>query len=207
MTDHPTNPGTIPQQPPVLQPVTEAKFRAPETWTLSNGTPVYAVHSDDQDVVRIEAVFRAGRRWETRPGVAAAAAKVLREGAGEFDAATIAETAERYGAALKTSAGYDFATLSIHSLNRHLDKLEPITTAIVQDATFPQHEIDTYVRNARQKLRISEEKPDYLADTALRSALFGPAHPTATGSMPTCLRRSTATRSSPTIGRRSHEVA
>jgi zinc protease len=161
---------------PLPQPITRARFSAPEQLTLDNGVPVYLVGGAAESIVRIEAVFPAGRRWEHSPGVSAAAGRLMSEGAAGLSGADIAETVERYGATLKVRGGYDYINLQLHGLNRHLPHLLPVVQGLVQQASYPEKEVANYIRNNRQKLRIREQKVDYLADNAMREALFGARH-------------------------------
>jgi zinc protease len=161
---------------PSPQPITRARFVAPEHITLNNGVPVYLVGGAADPIVRIEAVFPAGRRWELNPGVSAAAGRLMSEGAEGLSGSAIAETVERYGATLKVRGGYDYINLQLHGLNRHLPQLLPLVQGIVQRASYPEKEVANYIRNNRQKLRIREQKVDYLADNAMREALFGPVN-------------------------------
>lgn len=168
---------SFPTTPPVLQPITDAHFAHPEHYTLSNGVPVYTMDGAADDILKLEVVFPAGRRFEQGRGVSAAAAKLMTEGAPGLGGADIAETVERYGASLKVRGGFDYTTLSLQGLNQHLHKLLPVVQGIVYSANYPEKECANYIRNNRQKIKIREQKVDYLADTALREAMFGSAHP------------------------------
>ena len=83
---------SFPTTPPVLQPITDAHFAHPEHYTLSNGVPVYTIDGAADDILKLEAVFPAGRRFEQGRGVSAAAAKLMTEGAPGLGGADIAET-------------------------------------------------------------------------------------------------------------------
>lgn len=168
---------TIPTQAPTIQTVTAVDFPAPKVEQLSNGVEVYIIDAPVPDIVRVEAIFRSGRRFESAPGVAAATAKLMKEGTSSMTSAQIASEIEKLGATVKTTAGFDFGTLSVYGMNRTLEDLLPLTNGLMQEATFPEDELGTYVRNTKQRIKIKEEKVDYLADTSLRKALYGATHP------------------------------
>jgi len=176
---HPFQNANMAQLPPApdMHPITDAHFVHPEKRVLSNGVPLYAIDGAADDILKLEAVFPAGRRYETAPGVSAAAAKLMTEGAPGLNGSAIAETVERYGASLKVRGGFDYTTLQLQGLNRFLDRLLPVVHGIVYEASYPEKECANYVRNNRQKIKIREQKVDYLADNGMREALYGPQHP------------------------------
>ncbi len=167
----------VPTTPPPVRPVTSVAFAAPERRELPNGVPVYAIDGAAEPILRLEAVFPAGRRHERGRGVSAAAARLMTEGAGGYTGDQIAELVERAGGSLRVRGGYDYITLHFHGLNRYLPDVLPVLRALVDEAAYPEKATANYARTNRQKLLIREEKVDYLADTGLRETYFGPDHP------------------------------
>jgi predicted Zn-dependent peptidase len=48
---------------------------------------------------------------------------------------------------------------------------------VVKDAVFPQHELDTYLRNRKQKFHVNNQKVENLARKYFSELLFGSKHP------------------------------
>lgn len=169
----------IPTTPPPVLDVQDVHFRQPERHELPNGVPVYAVGGAPDPILRLEAVFPAGRRMELpgEHGVGAAAARLMTEGAGAFSGDAINRMVEQAGTTLKVRGGFDYITLHFHGLNRSLPDVLPVLRALIEDARYPDKAVANYVRNNRQKLRIREEKVDYLADIGMRESFFGTDHP------------------------------
>ncbi|MFT7588432.1 MAG: zinc protease [Limisphaerales bacterium] len=163
--------------PPLIRPVREVSFKKPELHTLSGGAKLYVTNAGEQDIVRIEAIFPGGRIYEKQKGIAGAVGRLMKDGTASQTSAQISETIEQYGAAVKIGADFDLSTLSIHSMTTHLDKLLPVVKDILNNAIFPQKELDTYIATTSQKIKIEEEKNDFIADTGLRASLFGTDHP------------------------------
>jgi predicted Zn-dependent peptidase len=168
---------SIPSTPPGLQSIDAVELPSVEKRSLSNGVPVYCIHADEQDVIRLEAIFEAGRSFENKAGQANSMARLLSSGTEQRSAAQIHQELERYGAHFKVNAGFDYLHVNFHLLNRLLDQVLPVFQDVFNNASFPQSELDIFVRNAKQKLLIQQENNDYLADVGLREALYGAAHP------------------------------
>ncbi|HCN82613.1 MAG TPA: insulinase family protein, partial [Sphingobacteriaceae bacterium] len=49
----------------------------------------------------------------------------------------------------------------------------PVVKAIISDSIFPQVELDTLIRNNKQKLSVNLEKNDFISRRVLNKAIFG----------------------------------
>src|SRR5690606_38441246 len=107
------------------------------------------------------------------PIINSALSALLLEGTSKYSSAQIAEKVDFYGAYLFPEYNYDQTTLNLVTLTKYLDKLLPFVLEILNDAIFPQQELDTYKRNSKQSLKISLEKNDYLARRHYNNTLFG----------------------------------
>src|SRR5690606_6855511 len=85
----------------------------------------------------------------------------------------IADKIDYYGAFLQTEYNYDLSSVTLYSLNKHLESTLPIVKAIVSDSIFPQEELDTFIRNQVQKLSVHLEKNDFLGRKIFNNVLFG----------------------------------
>lgn len=144
---------------------------------LNNGHPLYWINAGVQDVVEIDWVFPAGIWCEQKPGVASCTAALLKSGTATQTAQKINEAFEYYGANLSVSCGNDYAVLSLYTLTKHLDKLLPVVEDILQNATFPEEELQLYKKNAVQKLMVSLRQCEFVANQKIDATLFGEAHP------------------------------
>lgn len=164
-------------QAPALQKIVQLPIPVPQRQQLQNGVPVYYFPTESPEVVMIKLLFKAGRWQEPKRLVAALTARMLREGTAQYTAQQLANKVEYYGATLKTRSSKEMTSVTLHSLTKHLPHLLPILQDVLTQTTFPQHELDTILRNSQQKLLISQSKIEYIADKALMSHLFGATHP------------------------------
>ena len=169
---------------PAIREVTNLVVPAPEVYHLSNGVPVYDTNMGTQEVVKLELVFYAGRPFEKKKIVSRAAPALLREGAGGYSTANIAEIFDTYGGTLSIPVGMDTAGIQVYSLTRHFEKLLPVVAAMLSAPTFPHRELDAFIDRNRKRLQEELAKNDVLAYRHFTELLFGPEHPYGYNSFP-----------------------
>jgi predicted Zn-dependent peptidase len=131
------------------------------------------VDAGEQDLLRIEFIFDNVAWNAACPLQAFATNSLLQEGTSNYTAAQLAEKFDYYGAFLQKDYAYDQSSVVLYTLTKHLAALLPLLREILTDAIFPQTEIDTFIRNQQQKLRVSLEKNDVLARRSFNQVLFG----------------------------------
>lgn len=148
-----------------------------EKFVLDNGVEVYAINAGAQDVLQIELVFFAGNSYETRNGIAAATNYMLRNGTSAKSAFQINEHFEYYGAYCNRTCHHETAVVSLHTLNKHFDKLLPVMREMITDSVFPEEELEIFIQNSKQKLSVNLKKCDFVANRLIDAYLYGEHHP------------------------------
>src|SRR5690606_38441152 len=159
--------------PPAFHPIENVPVLTPELVKLSNGSKMFVFNAGDEELVRIQWVFDNADFQINNPILNSALSAMLLEGTSKYTSAQIAEKVDFYGAYLFPEYSYDQTSLNLITLTKYLDKLLPLVIEILNDATFPQQELDIYKRNSKQSLKISLQKNDYLARRKFNNALFG----------------------------------
>jgi len=164
---------------PVMYDAVDFDYKLPpiNTVKLDNGLPLYWIDAGVQDVVEIDWIFPAGLWYEQKASVSQATAGLLKSGTSKYTSQQIHEALEFYGAQLKVAAGNDFATISLHTLTKHLPELLPIVLEIITDSIFPESEIEIHKRNAVQKLLVHLRQCEFVANQRIDAMLFGEEHP------------------------------
>ena len=144
---------------------------------LDNGLPLYWLNAGVQDVVQIDWIFPAGLWYEQKASVAHATSGLLKSGTSKHTSQQIHEALEFYGAQLKSSAGNDYATLTLHAMTKHLPDLLPMVLEIITDSIFPETELEIHKRNAIQKLLVHLRQCEFVANQQIDALLFGADHP------------------------------
>jgi len=159
-------------QAPAFRQVEHIDLIKAQQHTLDNGISLFSIHAPEQELVRIEFIF-ANVNWDSKkPLQAFAVNNMLVEGAGSLNASEIAERIDFYGAFLQTDYSYDYSTVTLYTLNKHLQATLPIVKEVVSDAVFPKEELDTFIRNQKQKLNVNLEKNDFISRRVFNHALF-----------------------------------
>lgn len=148
-----------------------------QQYTLNNQLPVYAFDGGAEDVVMLEFVFYAGNSYEEKNIVAATTNFMLKNGTKQKNAFAINEHFDFYGAYLNRSCYNETATLTLHTLSKHLPHLLPVIAEILTECTFPEDELLIYQQNQKQKLEVNLKKCDFVANRFIDEYLFGIHHP------------------------------
>ncbi len=146
-------------------------------YSLDNGIPVYSINAGAQDVLQVEMVFYAGNFFEQQKGIAAATNFLLKNGTKNRTAFQINEDFEYYGAYCNRACYNETAVITLHTLSKHLDKLFPVIQDMIMNSIFPEQELDIYLQNSRQRLKVNLQKAEFIAGRLIDSYLFGEKHP------------------------------
>jgi len=161
------------QQPPDFKQVSTINFIQPEKRVLDNGVPVFTIYSGEQDLVRIEFIFENVNWKLEKPLQAIAVNTLINNGTNKLTSKEIAEQIDFYGAFFQTEYVQDQSLVTLYTLNKHLHSVLPIVKDVLSDSQFPQHELDIYIQNQKQKLQVNLKKNDVLSRKEFAHALFG----------------------------------
>ena len=148
-----------------------------EKFVLDNGIEVYSVDAGAQDVLQMEMVFYAGNSFEKSNAVAATTSYMLKNGTSSKSAFELNEHFEYYGAYCNRTCQNETASISLHTLSKHLPVLLPVIKEMITDSIFPEEELAIYIQNSMQKLSVSLKKCDFVANRLIDAYLFGENHP------------------------------
>ncbi|TXJ24711.1 MAG: insulinase family protein [Chitinophagaceae bacterium] len=164
--------------PPIVDAVDfNLQLKPYQKLTLKNGVEVYTVHAGAEEVMAIEWVFRAGNTYEEQNLIAASTNFLLKNGTSSKTAFQINEHFDYYGSYLNRACYNETATLSLHTLTRHINELLPVVRELLTDATMPQEELDIYRQNMKQRLKVNLKKSDFVAGRLIDVYLYGDKHP------------------------------
>ncbi|MGI8599894.1 MAG: M16 family metallopeptidase [Chitinophagaceae bacterium] len=167
------------KEPPPIHDAVEFNLilKPYEKYVLRNGVDVYAINAGAEDVVLVDCVYYAGNWFEEKNLVAASTNYLLKNGTTNRTAFQINEHFEYYGSYLNRSCFNETATLTLHSLSKHLPHLLPVMKEILTDSVFPEPELDTYKQNMKQQLNVNLKKSDFVAGRLIDVYLYGEEHP------------------------------
>ena len=164
--------------PPIKDPIElDLKLQPYEHFTLDNGVPVYTINAGAQEVTLIELVFYAGNWYEDKNIIAGTANHLLKNGTSKRSAFEINEHFEYYGAYLNRKCFNETANITLHCLNKHLQNVLPVVEELITDSIFAEEELAIYKQNQIQRLKVSLQKCDFVANRFIDEYLYGLNHP------------------------------
>lgn len=163
--------------PPKIYPIDTVELPEVYTYHADQAIPVYEIRKPGCDVILAEAVFYAGRPQEVRQLAATCLAGVLREGAGEYDAESISELVDFYGATLSISASMDLITVRIVCLKKYLPMMTELMTTVIADPHIKAEELSLFVQKRVESLHVELAKNDVISYRELTAAIYGADHP------------------------------
>jgi len=149
----------------------------PEIVKLSNGVDFVYLQGLQQEVFKLEVIFKAGKWHESKPGLAHFTSILLDKGTSAKSSKKIAEVLDYYGAQIEISSGYDFVSISLYGLKKFMREIFPVFLEILSDPVFAEDELDLQKKIFLQNLEINEKKTSFLASRVIRKNIFGPHHP------------------------------
>jgi zinc protease len=148
-----------------------------QKFVLDNGVEVYAIDAGAEQVMLTEWVFFAGNSQEEKNLVAGTTNFLLRNGTTTKTAFQINEHFEYYGSYLNRACYNETATITLHSLTRHIGELLPVVRELITDSVMPQEELAIYQQNMKQRLKVNLRKSDFVAGRLIDVYLYGEKHP------------------------------
>jgi len=162
---------------PQFAAIEKFQLPRPEVINLNNGVPLIQFDKVNQEVLRIELIFKSGKWFETKKGVSYFTAHLLDKGTSDKNSLQIAETFDLYGSSVEINPGFDFTSLSLYALSKNINKVFPLFCEIALSPAFPDSEFTLLKDIFKQNLKINKEKSSYLAGKIIRQNIFGENHP------------------------------
>lgn len=164
-------------QAPSVKTLDQFNIQKANSVQLSNGLQLHTIHSGDQPVIKIEWYFKAGSWYESKPLVAVATNKLLKEGTQKQSSHEFATQIDFYGSILSAGFNDDFGYVSLYCLTKHLKELLPLISEMIQEPKFDKKELEIFLHKRANKLKVNNSKNEYVAKNLLDKAIFGQDHP------------------------------
>jgi predicted Zn-dependent peptidase len=141
---------------------------------LPNGVEVRTVHLPRRPLVSAVVAIRRGATDEDPriAGVSGLAARALSEGTARYDAIGFVEAAERLGAELHASAGWDAASTSVEVPGTRLAPAMELLAEMTLRPSFPAHEVERLRDQRMNEILQAFADPRSRAEIAFASAIY-----------------------------------
>lgn len=162
---------------PAFKAIENFELLKAEAQTLSNKIPVYSVNAGTQELVKIEFVFSAGVWNQTLSLQASCTNAMLDEGTTTRTAAELADSIDYYGAYLELDVNQDWASITLYTLNKHLENVLPYIEDVIKNPIFPENEFNILIQNKHQQYLVDNEKVGHVARTRFSGIIFDKKSP------------------------------
>jgi len=163
--------------PPDFKLIDNVTTLSVEKKILSNHIPVHIINGGMQDVVEFTLIFNAGSWIQDVPLTAYATSNQLIEGSVKYTSTEISEKMDFYGAYFYTEYDHHSSSLSLYTLKKYLAQTLEIVQDVIMNPTFPESELDLFVKSRKQQYLIDRQKVGTLSYEKFIGTLFGTSHP------------------------------
>jgi zinc protease len=146
----------------------------PQRMTLSNQLVVLVSEEHSLPFVTLQILLDAGSRRDPsgEEGAAHLTAKGLLLGTARRTEKTINEELDFMGASLSSSAGRDYATLTLRVLKKDLERGLDLFLEVLNQPAFPPEEVKREIQKTLAAIQAAEDQPEEVAEKAFQENLF-----------------------------------
>jgi zinc protease len=176
----PIDPAEVAKYLPPIQPASQAQPQAlPETLTLKNGLRVLLLRDRSTPTVTLSGFIAAGTSYDKpeTAGLATFTANNLMNGTKTKDALAIAKTLENRGADLGFGASREGVNIAGEGLSTDLPILVQVLADVMQNANFPEKELELSRQRALTGLKMELDNPSRLARRTFQQTIYPITHP------------------------------
>jgi predicted Zn-dependent peptidase len=162
------------EPPPPLEAPRPFTLAQTSQLALPNGLRATLVPLGRVPKVTVTAVLRTGAIDEGEvTGIAAFTGELLKEGAGHYDAAALANRAADLGGALSVEAGADETLISLDVLSERVADAVDLLADVLRRPQLPASEVDRIRANISRQIAVERAESQAIAEEASARLLFG----------------------------------
>ncbi len=165
------------KQAPPFQLSKNYHLTLPEIFQLPGGQKLFAYRGLQQEAVKLELIYGAGKWFEPKTGVSHFTSQMLSKGTFQRNSFQVAEALDSLGAHLEINPGFDVVEISLFALRKNLLASLQVVREILERPSFDEGELRLMKDIFLQNLRINNEKTNVVASKEIRKSIFGVHHP------------------------------
>lgn len=158
---------------PELRSFDDLRFDYPEYITLPNGIKLYVLNYGDQEVNRLELIFKGGSLEEDKPLQSMVLASMLVHGSEEYSSEDVSELLDYNGSHMTACSQEHFTQVVLNSLNQNFENVLPVLKSVVTAPAIPEHEFGLLISQIKSAYRNARERVKFLSQMAIRGLYYG----------------------------------
>jgi len=162
-------------------PSSEISFRIPSQskFKLNNELDIYFVKKSDLPIVRLNVIINAGSKFDPsdKKGTSNLLTMCIDEGAGKYNALKLSEQFDLLGAHFSLNCNNDTIQITLQTLKENFRAALDLLGKILTKPHLAEQDFEREKSKIQTRLKQLSDDPDYLANTAFESLLFGENHP------------------------------
>ncbi|WP_308366988.1 MULTISPECIES: pitrilysin family protein [unclassified Microbulbifer] len=163
---------------PAVDKTVELELPQQQAFTLDNGLKVVLAERHDTPAVFMNLQFRSGAAVDSdKPGLASITARMLSEGAGDYDSLQFSAREEELGANISAGSGLDYNSITLSALKSQLEPSLDLLADVVTKPLFAEEDLARVKSNRLDAIAQEKAQPQGLAMRTLPPLLFGEQHP------------------------------
>lgn len=167
------------QTPPVIHQATNFTYDLPpcETHTIGDNLKLYTVNAGTQPVSSFQIYIPRDVNDTNDVVIAKSVSALIKSGTTTKTALQINEEIEQVGATMSCTQNNDYIIIKLQCLSKHFQNLLPLLFEIINDAQYPNDELEIYRQQAIQHMTINLKKSDFVANRTIDELIYGFNHP------------------------------
>ncbi len=145
----------------------------PHKVELSNGIELYWLNDIQNDTVKLDVVWDAGSKFQTKSLVASFTNALLLAGTKEMTAQQISEQLDFFGGYVSHDIDKDQAGITLYGLNDKIKDIFNVFDTAFLNAMFPETELKKLIDIRKSNYQVSQQKVNNLCRKAFNKHIFG----------------------------------
>ncbi len=162
-------------------PSSEISFKMPSQskFSLNNELDIYFVKKNDLPIILLNVIINAGSKFDpiNNKGTSNLLTMCIDEGAGNYNALELSEQFDLLGAHFSPSCNNDTIQITLQTLKENFREALNLLGKILTEPHLAEKDFEREKSKIQTQLKQLSDDPDYLANTAFESILFGESHP------------------------------
>lgn len=146
-------------------------------FVLDNGLKVHYFSGCSEPVINLSILLKAGKYYQEKEWASYFTMALLKKGTKSFSLQDLEEKIDFLGASLSTESNMFLSNISLSCLSDKFPDILPILNELMNESIFPEEEIELEKTKQIQKLKVNQQKNNYLSSVNFSQAIFGKNHP------------------------------